>query len=63
MFCIFYLVKNRAIANNLLTMEVREKMSTDLESFEFQNFLKARLHYGKNMAKLVRFTKKYILLF
>ncbi len=34
MFCNFYLVKNRMIANNLSTAEAREKISTYLESLE-----------------------------
>ncbi len=38
MFCNFYLVKNHKIANNLSTTEARAKLSTDLESFEFQKF-------------------------
>jgi hypothetical protein len=37
--CYFYLVKNHKIANNLSTAEARAKLSTDLESFEFQKFL------------------------
>jgi hypothetical protein len=34
-FCNFYLVKNNNIANNSATTEVREKISTGLESLEF----------------------------
>jgi hypothetical protein len=38
MLCNFYLVKNHKIANNLITTKAKEKISTDLESFEFLNF-------------------------
>jgi len=34
----FYLIKNNIIANNFTTTEVREKISTDLESLIFQYF-------------------------
>ncbi len=37
MFCKFYLVKSHKIANISATTEVREKLSTDLESLEFKN--------------------------
>jgi hypothetical protein len=35
MFCNIFLVKSHKIANNSATTEVREKISTDLESVEF----------------------------
>jgi len=35
MFCNFYLVKNRKIANNSTTTKASEKISTDLETLEF----------------------------
>jgi hypothetical protein len=34
MFCNFYFVKNHKIANNSVTTEAREKISTYLESLE-----------------------------
>jgi hypothetical protein len=38
MFCGFYLVKNRNIAYNSRTTKVREKISTYLETLEFEKF-------------------------
>jgi hypothetical protein len=38
MFCNFYLVKNHKNANNSATTEASKKISTYLESFEFQKF-------------------------
>jgi hypothetical protein len=38
MFCNFYLVKNNKIAKYSATTKAREKISTDLESLEFQIF-------------------------
>jgi hypothetical protein len=38
MFCNFYLVKNHKIANNSTTTKAREKIRTDLESFELNFF-------------------------
>jgi hypothetical protein len=39
MFCNFYLVKNHKIDKNSTTTIAREKISTDSESIEYQNFL------------------------
>jgi hypothetical protein len=39
MFCNFYLVKNHEIADNSAATEGREKISSDLESVKFYNFL------------------------
>ncbi len=39
MFFNFYLVKKRNIADNWTTTEATEKISIDLEFFEFQKFL------------------------
>ncbi len=38
MLCDFYLVKNHKIANNSATTEAREKISTDLNTLEFEKF-------------------------
>jgi hypothetical protein len=38
MFCNSYLVKNYKAANNSTITKAREKICTDLESFEFQKF-------------------------
>jgi hypothetical protein len=38
-FCNFYMVKSHKIAYNSATNEAREKISTDLESFEFLEIL------------------------
>ncbi len=48
MFCNFYLVKNHKIANNSATTEAREKISTDLESLEFQKFFDIGLTIFQN---------------
>jgi hypothetical protein len=39
MFSCFYLVKNHKVADNSTTIEAREKISTDLESFGFLIFM------------------------
>ncbi len=36
MLCNFYVVKNHKIANNSATTEAREKISTDLNTLEFE---------------------------
>ncbi len=41
LFSNFYLVKNHKIANNSTTTKAREKISTDLESLEFEKFFDA----------------------
>jgi hypothetical protein len=48
MFCNFYLVKNHKIAKNSTTTKAREKISTDLESLEFENFFDVGLTKFKN---------------
>jgi hypothetical protein len=35
MFCNFYFVKNNKVVNNSKTTKAREKINTDLKSFEF----------------------------
>jgi hypothetical protein len=35
MFCNFFILKNRKIANNLAPTVAREKVSTDFETLEF----------------------------
>ncbi len=44
MFFNFYLVKNFKITYNPITTEGREKISIDLESFEFKNFFDVSLN-------------------
>ncbi len=44
MFCNFYFVKIHKIANNSSTTEAKEKISTYLESLEFQKFFQACLY-------------------
>jgi hypothetical protein len=39
MFCTFYFVKNHQSANNSTATQAEEKISADLESVEFENFL------------------------
>jgi hypothetical protein len=51
MFCNFYLVKTYKIAKNSTTTKAREKISTDLESLEFQKFLM----YGGLNLKTIKF--------
>jgi 3-dehydroquinate dehydratase len=48
MFCNFYVVINRKIANDATTTKAREKLSADLESLEFNRFLDACLTKLKN---------------
>jgi hypothetical protein len=48
MFRNFYLVTNHKIANNSVTVEAIEKISTDLESLEFYKNFDARLTKLKN---------------
>jgi len=48
MFCNFYLVKNHKIAKNSTTTKAREKISTDLESLEFEKFFDVGLTKFKN---------------
>ncbi len=38
MFCNFYLVKHHTKANNFTTTGAREKVLTDLEVVEFENY-------------------------
>ncbi len=45
MFCNFYMMNSRKIANNSATTEAREKISTDLEPLEFKK------HFIVYMAK------------
>jgi hypothetical protein len=53
MFHNFYLVKNHKIANNSSTTEARAKLSTDLESFEFQKFFEVCLTKFENYQILI----------
>jgi hypothetical protein len=48
MFCIFNVVKNHKTANNLTNTEAREKISADLESLKFHNFLNVGFTTFKN---------------
>jgi hypothetical protein len=48
MFCNFYLGKNHKIANSPAATETREKISTDLESVEFQKLFDACLTKFEN---------------
>ncbi len=48
MFCDFYLVKIHKIAKNSTTTKAREKISTDLESLEFQKYFDVCLMKFKN---------------
>ncbi len=48
MFCNFYLGKNHKIAENWTATNAVEKISTDLESLEFYNFLNVCLTNFKN---------------
>jgi hypothetical protein len=48
MFCNFYLVKNHKIANNSTTNKARLKISTYLESLEFQKCIEVYLTKFKN---------------
>jgi hypothetical protein len=48
MFCEFYLVKSHKITKNSTTIKAREKISTDLESLEFQNFFDVCVTKFKN---------------
>ncbi len=48
MLCNFYLVKNHKIADNSATTEAREKISTYLESLEFQKNFAACLTKFEN---------------
>jgi hypothetical protein len=42
MFCKYHLVKNHKIANNSTTSKSREKISTELESLEFEQIFDVR---------------------
>jgi hypothetical protein len=44
----FNLIENCENANNLATTEAREKLSVDLESFEFYKFIDASMTKFKN---------------
>jgi hypothetical protein len=48
MLCNFYAVKNHKIALNSTTNKAGEKISTDLETLEFQKFFDSRLTKFKN---------------
>jgi hypothetical protein len=48
MFCNFYLVKNRKIADNSATTEAREKICAYLESLEFWKHFDACLTKFEN---------------
>jgi len=59
MFWNFHLVKNHKIANNSATTKAREKISTDLESFELKKFFDACLTKIKNNQILLNKLAKY----
>ncbi len=48
MSCNFYIVKSSKLANNSDTTEAREKLSTDLESLEFEKCFDACLTKFEN---------------
>jgi hypothetical protein len=53
MFCKFYFVKNHKIASNSVNTEAGEKISADLESFEFLKKIVVRLTKYENYQILI----------
>ena len=59
MFCNFYLVKNHNNAKNSTTTKAREKISTDLESLEFEkNFDVCLTKFKNNQILLNKITHR-----